>query len=86
MVVSAGELGVWEAIGGGLGGQGVRKLVLQEGTGKQAADGDEVEVEFVGTFAARDWSVNDIIECWLEVGLRLVRSTETHARHGDLRA
>lgn len=70
MVTSSSDIVVWDALGGGATGQGVRKLVLEQGLGKQAEFGSQVEVEFVGTFAELEWSVDDVIECWLEVRLR----------------
>ena len=66
LAAAAGEIareGVWEAIG-----PGVRKRVLQPGSGKQAELGAAVTCEFVGSFAERAWSVDDVLECWLEVG------------------
>ena len=33
----------------------------------QAAAGAEVEVEYVGTLGDMDWTVDDVLECWLEV-------------------
>lgn len=44
----------------------MRKRVLEAGTGIRVQRGDEVEVEYVGTIADKDWRVEDVIECWLE--------------------
>jgi hypothetical protein len=57
----------WEAIGGGKAGTAVCKRVLEKGWGKMTQQGVDVEVEYVGTLGERDWSVGDVLECWLQV-------------------
>jgi len=57
----------WEAIGGGKAGNAVCKRVLEKGWGKMPQKGVDVEVEYVGTLGERDWSVGDVLECWLQV-------------------
>ena len=56
--------GQWEEIGGG---KAVCKRVLEKGWGKMPQQGVDVEVEYVGTLGERDWSVGDVLECWLQV-------------------
>lgn len=44
----------------------VRKLVLEEGIGELPSDGSSVEIEYTGTLVGeKDWSVHDVVECWL---------------------
>ena len=48
-------------------GEAVRKRVLEAGTAKLAQKGDQVEVEYIGAVAGKDWTVDDVLECWLAV-------------------
>jgi len=57
----------WEAIGGGKEGTAVCKREMEKGRGKMPQQGVDVEVEYVGTLGERDWSVGDVLECWLQV-------------------
>lgn len=46
---------------------GVQKRIIQEGKGEVAEEGSEVEVDYVGTlYGEKDWSVDDVVECWLK--------------------
>ena len=51
----------------GTNGEAVRKRVLEAGTAKLAQKGDQVEVEYIGAVAGKDWTVDDVLECWLAV-------------------
>jgi FKBP-type peptidyl-prolyl cis-trans isomerase len=45
----------------------VKKKILEEGSGDALAQpGSEVEVDYVGTLGEQDWSVEDVVECWLK--------------------
>jgi hypothetical protein len=61
--------GEWEKMGGGKMGDAVCRRLLEQGDGEIAQPGCEVQVEYVGTIAAKDWTVDDVLECWLEVSL-----------------
>ena len=57
----------WVPLGGGKAGDAVCKRTLEAGSGEVAQKGAEVEVEYVGTLAEKDWTVDDVLECWLDV-------------------
>jgi len=44
----------------------VRKHIMEEGEGDLPSKGSTVELEYTGTLLGeKDWSVNDVVECWL---------------------
>ncbi len=47
----------------------LKKVIIQQGTeGSIPAKGSEVEISYVGTLGGfqEEWSVDDVIECWLQ--------------------
>ena len=47
----------------------IKKLILQSGTeGSVPEQGSQVEISYVGTLGGSqsEWSVDDVIECWLQ--------------------
>jgi len=43
----------------------VRKRILEPGQGGVVSPGSEVEIEYEGTLAIRDWNAHDVVTCWL---------------------
>jgi len=45
----------------------VKKLVIKEGNGDIPAAGSKVEIEYVGTIGSsqESWTVDDVLDCWL---------------------
>jgi FKBP-type peptidyl-prolyl cis-trans isomerase len=48
--------------------EAVKKLILEEGSGDIPSQGSNVEIEYVGKLgnSQEGWSVDDVIECWLQ--------------------
>jgi hypothetical protein len=46
----------------------VKKIVLEKGKGDIPMLGSTVEIEYIGTLGSSqmDWSVEDVVECWLK--------------------
>ena len=67
-VAGAGpEAGEWQTLAcGGAAGTAVCKRVIEPGSAKRAAAGAEVQIEYVGILAERQWSADDVAACWLE--------------------
>ncbi len=46
----------------------VKKLILQEGTGSIPSQGSNIEISYIGKLAGsqKEWSIDDVIEAWLQ--------------------
>jgi hypothetical protein len=46
----------------------VKKQIITQGSGEIPSNGDEVEIEYIGTLGSSQetWSVDDVVECWLK--------------------
>lgn len=64
----------------------VKKLVVKEGDGDYPAAGSQVQIEYRGTIGSSQdrWTVEDVLECWLNNQQGLYDILATSFRHNNI--